>query len=125
MDDPDLLEVWEKESRVPDHTMCRDYRVTKPDKSIEQQECKNLKKPGVIESTASIMADNIDVLKELEQEVLTGDHEYMDKNGDDNHAIDNFLLQMRRQESDLHESLASKSSQVPSSYELDQSTAMI
>jgi dynein regulatory complex protein 1 len=61
----------------------------------------------------------------LEQEVMKGDHEYVDKDAEHNRMIDSFVQQMRQQENDLREAMASKYNKVLSSYEQERSTTLI
>jgi hypothetical protein len=80
---------------------------------------------GQMHAADDIVANKLAFIKELEQEVLRRDHEYVNKNAEHSRTIDTFVHQMRQQENDLRELIASELSKVLSSYEQERSTTII
>jgi dynein regulatory complex protein 1 len=72
-----------------------------------------------------VVNNKLAFIKELEEEVLKRDHEYVDKNAERNRTVDAFVHQMRQQEADLRESIASELSKSLSAYEQERSTTII
>jgi dynein regulatory complex protein 1 len=72
-----------------------------------------------------IVANKLSFIHELEQEVLRRDHEYVNTNAEHNRTVDTFVHQMRQQENDLRELIASELSKVLSSYDQERSTTII
>jgi hypothetical protein len=78
-----------------------------------------------VRATEALVQQKVKFIQELEQELLTRDHEFVNKNAEHNHTIDSFVHQMRQQESDLRDLIASELSKVLSSYEQERSTTII
>jgi len=64
----------------------------------------------------------IGFIKELEQEVMRRDHEYVNKIADQNSQIDSFIKQMRQNENEIRKKINQEIATVLSSYDHDRSS---
>lgn len=76
-------------------------------------------------ATEEIVNQKLQFIKELENEVMKRDHEYVNKITAQKETIDNFVNTMRQQEKDLKEKIASELQRIQSSYELERSNQII
>lgn len=79
----------------------------------------------LMKETDAIVAKKLEFIQQLENEVRTRDHEYVNKTADYRKMIDTFVHTMRQQESDLKEAMAAEMTKIQTSYEQERSTTLI
>ena len=66
----------------------------------------------LMKETDAIVAKKLEFIQQLENEVRTRDHEYVNKTADYRKMIDTFVHTMRQQESDLKEAMAAEMTKI-------------
>ena len=79
----------------------------------------------IMKETDAVVKTKLDFIKQLEDEVRTRDHEYVNKTAEQRKMIDTFVHTMRQQESDLKEAMSLEMTKIQTSYEQERSTTLI